>query len=53
MKKTKETTGRVPENLYVPPKVEVMDVMVEQNVLDSGSSDGAAKEVPGFEPGAW
>ncbi len=51
MKKIVKTNGRLPEEMYVPPKVEVTDVLVEQNVLNSGS--GNTKDIPGFSGGDW
>lgn len=38
-KKTQATTDRLRDAVYVTPMVEVTDISVEQNVLDSGSSE--------------
>lgn len=45
MKETFTTTRKLPDATYVPPKVEVTDILLEQNVLDSGS--GNISPMPG------
>lgn len=40
-------TGQEKVELYEAPRIEVTQIIIEQNILQSGSGDGSTDDMPG------